>query len=278
MNIVKLNEYLQKRLSGDSVISAASLFGISAISMTSGNFDVLVINRKEFSLFKYRVVDQKFYIYDYQEAIPHTIMGAISEELFHDVNVQRWWSHVFFNQTYDKFYDDLRIAEHCETTFKELISRVTTAIDSLNLPALSDHVFLAGEISSCPVLRSILRTKTSCPLSDLPRIPDGEIRENDFVVLPTERLAQHTLNINKSLQFTSITSAPISITLPLLSKGSDMTTGIKWEEMLNDQQRDYSVGNFDFKFIKVQVECDAFQNIFLLCQDINGNRIVKHIM
>ena len=43
MTITKYNDYLQKRLSEDATIPMASVFGISAIGLTSNDFNVLVI-------------------------------------------------------------------------------------------------------------------------------------------------------------------------------------------------------------------------------------------
>lgn len=277
MTITKYNDYLQKRLSEDATIPMASVFGISAIGLTSNDFNVLVIGKVELSFYKYKVVNKKFYVTEYRETIPHAITQAISNEMLENEIVQKWWEHIFFNQTYDNFYDDLKIADHSIITFKELIARVSSAIDSLDLPIFSEQVFLTGEISSCPLVRYVLRSKINLPIIDLPQPPAETWHENDFVVLPNERLELHSLNVNESIRFTSLISAPVIVTLPLISKSSEMTTGIKWEEMLHDYHKDYTVGNFDFKIIKVQVECDSFQNIFLLCQDINGNSIVKHI-
>ena len=56
-----------------------------------------------------------------------------------------------------------------------------------------------------------------------------------------------------------------------------MMSETNWDSMLDNQRADYSVGNFDFKKVNVQVECDVFQNIFLICDDLDGNRKVKHI-
>ena len=81
-----------------------------------------------------------------------------------------------------------------------------------------------------------------------------------------------------TFMYSALTSSPVSVTLPLLSVSSEMTPGIKWEDMLAEQQKDYSVGNFDFKRMFVHVECDPFQNIFLSCTDLKGNRKVKQII
>ena len=66
MTITKYNDYLQKRLSEDATIPMASVFGISAIGLTSNDFNVLVIGKVELSFYKYKVVNKKFYVTEYR--------------------------------------------------------------------------------------------------------------------------------------------------------------------------------------------------------------------
>ena len=103
------------------------------------------------------------------------------------------------------------------------------------------------------------------------------INEKDIVLRPEEQLKNYVLHANGDIKFSMLTTSPVSITLPLLSMNSMMISGVNWGEMLHDQQEDYSVGNFGFKKVNIHVECDVFQNIFIVCEDLKGNRKVKHI-
>ena len=101
-------------------------------------------------------------------------------------------------------------------------------------------------------------------------IPD----ENEIVILPKERLDNIKLNVNESVNLTKLVATPLHITLPLDSLASKMSSDIKWEDILVDKQEDYSVVDLAFKTVCLEVECDCFQNIFLSCQDLKGNRKV----
>jgi hypothetical protein len=56
-----------------------------------------------------------------------------------------------------------------------------------------------------------------------------------------------------------------------------MVLGIEWKDTLVDNQSDYCVKDLGFKTVSLSVECDSFQNIFLSCLDINGNRKVLQV-
>ena len=277
------SDYLRRKTSGEDIVSAATLYGIEAIAKTTDDFLVLDVNMKNISYYKYKNVEGKFHVTDFMESIPHTIAESITPELLHNEHVMRWWSHVFFEHdgqcTYDKYYDDLKVYEGNTISFKELIDKVSASISSIHIPCTASKVFLTGDLAGCTLLRYVLQMQLAPSRVHLLSMSSHEdFDENQLVTLPVERLDQLSLFVNGTFSYLTLASAPVSITLPLLSMGSEMTPGIKWEDMLVEQQKDYSVGNFDFKRMSVHVECDPFQNIFLSCTDIKGNRKVKQII
>ena len=277
------SEYLKKKLSGERVISSATFYGKAAITQTSDDFLVVDINLQELSYLYYVVNDGKFHITRYEYGIPHTISSIISDELRMDENIKKWWKHVFYEHdgvcTYDSHYDSLKIAEGSETTFRELIDKLTIAFQSMNIPSITAQIFLTGEMAEIPLLRYIFQQMaTGYNVRVLPAFPEGNvIDEMDVVTLPAEHLGSFVINAGGGITLSMFTSHSATITLPLLSVSSEIFSGTKWSEMLIDQQKDYSVGNFDFKLVNISVEYDVFQNIFLSCIDIRGNRKIKLI-
>lgn len=277
------SDYLRRKLSGEEVVSAATLFGKEVIAHTADDFLVLVLNVESVSYYNFENVEGKFHVTDYKESIPHTIVESVTPELLHDEHVTKWWSHVFFEHdgqcTYDTYYDDLKVSEGNTVSFKELIDKVAASIPAIQIPNTASQVFLTGDLAGCTLVRYVLQMKLAPSRVHIFTMSSHQdFDENQLVTLPVERLDQLSLFVNGTFSYLTLASAPVSITLPLLSMGSEMTPGIKWEDMLVEQQKDYSVGNFDFKRMSVHVECDPFQNIFLSCTDIKGNRKVKQII
>lgn len=277
------SDYLRRKLSGEEVVSAATLFGKEVIAHTADDFLVLVLNVESVSYYNFKNVEGKFHVTDYKESIPHTIVESVTPELLYDEHATKWWSHVFFEHdgqcTYDTYYDDLKVSEESTVSFKELIDKVAASISAIQIPNTTSQVFLTGDLAGCTLVRYVLQMKLApSRVHILSMSSQEDFDENQLVTLPVERLDQLSLFVNGTFSYLTLASAPVSITLPLLSMGSEMTPGIKWEDMLVEQQKDYSVGNFDFKRMSVHVECDPFQNIFLSCTDIKGNRKVKQII
>lgn len=281
--IYNISEYLRRKSSGEEVISCATLYGIEATQRTADDFLVLVVNKENASFYSYKLVERAFHVIDYRESIPHTIAENIAPELLHNDFVMRWWGHVFFEHdgqcTYDPYYDDIKISEGSTVSFKELIDQVSASISSIHIPCTASKVFLTGDLAGCSLVRYAFQMKMApSDVHFLSMSSYEDFDENQFVTLPVERLNELQILLNGTFPYSTFASAPVSVTLPLLSMGSEMTPSIKWEDMIAEQQKDYSVGNFDFKRIFVRVECDPFQNIFLSCTDIKGNRKVKQII
>ena len=277
------SDYLRRKTLGEEVVSAATLYGIEATAKTTGDFLVLVLNMESVSYYNFKNVEGKFHVTDYKESVPHTITETITPELLHNEHAMRWWSHVFFEHddqcTYDTYYDDLEVSEGNTVSFKELIDKVSASISAVQMPNTASQVFLTGDLAGCSLVRYVLQMKLSPSRVHLLSMSSHEdFDENQLVTLPVDRLNQLALFVNGTFSYSTLALAPVSVTLPLLSMGSEMTPGIKWEDMLTEQQKDYSVGNFDFKRMSVHVECDPFQNIFLSCTDLKGNRKVKQII
>ena len=197
----------------------------------------------------------------------------------------QWWKCVFYEYngacTYDNYYNGLTISDESDVTFEKLINDVANCVSSLPFMGSTKQLFLTGDLMNNPVLRYVLQQQ----------LKQGEVRllrdvslnedvdENEIVILP-DRLDQLVLNTNEAVKLKEITSNPISITLPMDSMNNEMLAGIKWKDMFVDEQevqKDYSVGNMDFKNISLRVECDAFQNVFLAGQDLRRNRKIMQI-
>jgi len=277
------DDYLSRKTSGEKIIPIASMYGLWASSFTSDDFLVITLNMDTFSFYKYHVEGGKFFVADFRESIPHQISKYIPHHFIQDSAMMQWWKNVFFEQdgqcTYDSYYDTLSISEDSNIVFKDLINDVEALVHSLHIPSTETQLFLTGDLSGCFLVRYVFQ---QCFPSSKVRMlqassTDDLINEKDIVLRPEEQLKNYVLHANGDIKFSMLTTSPVSITLPLLSMNSMMISGVNWGEMLHDQQEDYSVGNFGFKKVNIHVECDVFQNIFIVCEDLKGNRKVKHI-
>lgn len=275
---------MKRKLSGEIIVSSATYMGYKAITtyQATDNFMVVVINKDNLSFYVYSVKEGKFCIKEYKESLHHTITDLITTELLQNNDVIKWWKCIFYEHdnvcTYDPYYDALKISDNSDITFKEIIERLSSHISSLQLPTGISQMFLTGDLAANPLIKYVLQrltaSKSVLSLTDFigNDIPD----ENEIVILPKERLNHMSLNVKGSVIFTELVPTSLNITLPLDSIGNLMSSDTKWEDMLVDKQQDYNVGNLAFKTISVRVECDSFQNIFLSCKDLRGNRKVKH--
>lgn len=283
MTIIKNEEeYINRRALGDEVVSIATLFGYEAMTknLNVDNFLVLEMGKSDFSFYRYKVSDGKFRVLDFKETVGHQIGNFLTPEMLEKDAITRWWYCVFYERdgvcTYDDYYNNLAISDNNDITFEKLINDVADCVSSLPLPTSTDYLFLTGDLMNNPVLRHVLQKQFGQGKVHL--LPKDSLNEDfdetEIVILPNS-LGQLALNTNEAVKLKEITSNPISITLPFDSMNNEMVPGVKWKDMLVDgkeEQKDYSVGNMDFKNISLRVECDAFQNIFLACQDLRGNR------
>ena len=164
-------------------------------------------------------------------------------------------------------------------TFKEANERLHKSLLNLDLPPITSDVFLTGEIVSPMVrynMQNIMGKYRVYPL--LLGLDTEPINENEIDSYPSEKLDNFILKANGGIMLSMLALDPVNITLPVVSCQEEMLSGTKWEDMLGDQQKDYTVGNYDYKIVTLKVECDPFQNAFLSCQDHKGNRKVIQII
>ena len=290
MTISKNKEdYLHRKIQlGEKVISVATTYGSKAMTTDrlSDNFVVLAMNKNNCSVFQYKVLDGKFCVKESAEEVPHRICDFIKPEMLGNDAVTRWWKCVFYERkgicTYDNYYDSYKISDDSDISFFDLIDNVTKCVSSLPIIKSAKQLFLTGELMKNPVLRYVLQELLK--QGEVRLLPEVSLNEdadeNELVILPMDRLERLALNTIEAVKLKEITSASIPITLPLDSMNDTVVSNVKWKDLIDDKQgvqKDYSVGDLDFKNISLRVECDAFQNIFLACQDLNGNRKVVKI-
>lgn len=286
MTYLNSKDYVQKRLSGEKIVSAATIYGINVMAShkCSDSFIVLALNHNGFSFYEYKVNEGKFHVTGCIENKPLNIT-KLSIEMLQDEAMLRWWGYVFYEQEgirfYDKEYDTLKIANDCNTVFEDVINEFTDSISSMGFPNTGGPIFLTGDFAENPLLQYVLQQQFSLKeilVLTCEEKEDLSINENDIVTLPDGKLNKIKLNMTSTISLASIVSKPLRITLPLdSSKSSVMVSELKWEDILSDNRNDYSVNNIGFKTIMLSVECDSFQNIFLSCLDVNGNRKVLQV-
>ena len=285
--IYNSKEYLKKRLAGEDVNSAVALFGINAMAThdVSGNFTVLAINMNDYSFFRYDVAQDGYRFgvlldgqnqLDFEESEPHSLTNVVSPAMLQNKAMLKWWNCVFFERngkrSYDSFYDGFHIANDTDVTFKDVIKGFESVLSKLPLYKLGNRVFLTGDLAENPLLQYVLQNRLSKEISVLRCNETASYSESDRVILP-EKLERLKLTTNITMDLASMVNKPINITLPLDSSTleSMMLQNIKWGDICIDRRKNYSINGLDFKTVKLHVECDVFQNIFLYCMDMNGN-------
>lgn len=286
MTYLNSKDYLQKRLSGEKIVSAATIYGINAMASQkySDSFIVFALNHNGFSCFEYKVKQGKFYVSANDENKPFNIT-MVSTEMLQDEAILRWWNCVFYKQAgvryYDKEYDTLNIANDCTTVFKDVIKEFSDSISSMGFPKKECPVFLTGDLAENPLLQYVLQQQFSMKEIMVLTCKEKEnlyVNENDIVALPESQLNKLKLNTNTTISLASIVSNPLRVILPLDSSiRSVMASNLKWEDVLIDSQNDYCLKDLGFKTVSLSVECDSFQNIFLSCVDLNSNRKVLQV-
>ncbi len=285
MNVISdHSDYLQRRLSGESVISIASMFGIGALKQVPvlKDFDVLSLYRDVYSVYSYQAENGKFCVTDMHESLSHALEEKLPSALLMDQNTMRWWNCVFFEQDgkrrYDAAYDDLIVSEGNTLCFKDVINSARQELSQLLISKQATHIFLAGDLATNPLIQYILQVLFPTKrISTLHQEQNKDIEEHLFVI-PNKRLEKMSLRTNQIITLSSLASQPIHITIPLdSSMDSIMLPDLKWKDMLTDEQKDYSVNNLDFKKIQLRVDYDVFSNIFVTSEDMHGHRKVVQI-
>lgn len=278
-------DYLQRKLMGEEVVSTAALYGFYAktTNRVSDTFCVLVINMKEYSLFKYTMSKDRFHIAEFRESIPHSLSEVLPLDALLDNATMKWWNAVFFEQndecSYDSYYDTLKISDNSDNTFSELIATLSSAIASLELPATKSTFFLSGDLSNNHLLRYVLQNELHTgKIFVLSDNDPGKtsFEENNNVSIP-EKLSEIDLRTTPIIKMENLLSNPVNITLPLSSIENYILSGIKWKDILFNLDKDYSSSDIDFKKVSISAECDVFQNVFLTSLDLLGNKKVIQI-
>lgn len=274
-------DYLNRRLAGEDVISAAAFYGHNALMMNekARKFIVLELNRNDYSYYEYTVDGGRFFVSDYKDTIQHSIARVITSEMLQNNRMLKWWNCVFYDmdglRTYDKAYDDLTISDDSDKTFKDIMIGLVSVVSEMHLSFSNHPVFITGEYKGNPLLQYVLQQQRGfSELLVLQSFNDSiPFDEKQVVALPKEKLSKIVLRTNFQIDLTSIIDEPINVTLPLdTTKDSIMLSNIPWRNVLFDENKDYSVQGLDFKTIRLQVGYDSFHDIFMNCQDMRGNR------
>ncbi len=282
--IYNTKDYLKRKLLGEDVVSAATIYGYQAklTNLASATFAVLVINMDDFSLFKYKMSEGRFHVDEYRESVPHSLPDVVSSNMMYDKAIQRWWDTVFFEHngecTYDAYYDSLNISEKSDVTFKELMEKVSSIISTFQLPKTSNTLFLSGDYANNNLVRYVLRQELSMKqIIVLPNSDGKEVFEENCIVSLPKIISEGSLSTFPLVKLDTLLTNNVNVTLPLDSAEGFLINKLKWKDLLVDMDKDYSAGNLDFKMISVFVECDVFQNTFLSCQDSRGNKKVVQL-
>ena len=162
---------------------------------------------------------------------------------------------------------------------KSFIEKVTGLLEPLLNTARSVQVFVRGDIARSPLIRYIFQQSSGLPVKLLGNIKmEGSFNENEWVFLPDEKLAGYTLNSSVAVTFSQMASCPLTVTLPISSLDGELTSGIRWSDLLLDKQADFRTGELEFKVVNLKVECDSFQNVFLSCEDLRNHRKVIQLV
>lgn len=285
MNVISDHrDYLQRRLSGEPVISIASMFGIGALKKVPvlKDFDVLSLYRDVYSVYSYQAENGKICVTNMHESLSHALGEKLPATLLMSPNAMKWWNCVFFEQDgkrlYDAAYDDLFVAEDCTLCFKDVIKSARQELSQLLISKQATYIFLAGDLATNPLIQYILQVLFPTKrITTLHPEQNKNIEESHFVI-PNKRLEKMSLHTNQIITLSSLASQPIHITIPLdSSMDSIMLPDLTWKDMLTDEQKDYSANNLDFKKIQLRVDYDAFGNIFVTSEDMHGHRKVVQI-
>ena len=104
------------------------------------------------------------------------------------------------------------------------------------------------------------------------------IDENKCVYIPQKQLEKYTLSCINNIEISSLVSCPIKITIPLdSSKESIMLGGVRWKDILVDEQNYYSTDDIDFKQILLSFDYDSMNNMFVIGEDMYNHRKVQKI-
>ena len=272
------DEYINRRLSGEEVISIASVYGYNAMELygSDGKLVVIEVNRNNLSYYEYLVSAKQFCVKYNKDNICHSIAEVLDASVTYSQKIENWWKCVFYDDSgvicYDEEYDTLPIAEASEVQFSELISKLLNHLQSLNLPVAKSPIYLTGELSLNPMLQYIVQQVFSAQkISILPTISSLAKSEYDIVLFPIERLKQIDLKVNRPIMLNTLLASPLEVRLPLDSSlDTSMVLKTRWNEILSNNECDYSVGDLRFKYISLWVECDVYQNIFFCCRDMHG--------
>lgn len=284
MRIIKdQTNYIERRLAGEEVIPRAYLYGLTAVEKGTPANEVMVISisNLDYSAYIYEIKDGNFRITSFQENVHHSLSEVLTNELLNQQTLA-WWKAVFFEKdgqcVYDKAYDEFRVSEKGTQTFQEIIQSVKQSFESLNLPAISSIVCIVGEYSMNPLVRYVLQQKLASH-NNIHMIPCEEMADTfegsqNRIIHPTEKIQALPMRINGVLFTDLFMQQPIPITFPLLCIDNVLVNDIPWSRLVSDNNPDYIVGNLEFKYLSLLAECDVYGDIFLSCEDSQGNNVI----
>lgn len=280
-------DYIQRRLAGEDVIPRAYLYGLIAVEKEQSADEVMVISisHLDFSVYIYEIKNGDFKVASFQENANHSLSEAITEDVL-DEQTQAWWKAVFYEIdgrcTFDPAYASFKVAENRSQTFQEMIQSVILSLNQMKLTRVPPTVCIVGEYSSNPLVRYVIQQELSAHNDSIKLIPCEDIKSDSFegsqnrIVYSTERIQALPMQVNKALYLNEILQQPMTITFPLQCIDNVLVDGVVWSQLVSDNSPDYSVGNYEFKHLILQAECDVYGFIFLSCSDVHNNRkIVK---
>lgn len=277
--------YLQKKLEGTRLLSPGSLYGISALSITTEDFAVIELEKDTYSLYVYKVKNGRFKIEEYKEQCSHNLFANFPVEILVDANAQKWLNCVFWDREgeclYDETYDSLRIAENSNMHFDEALCKLSLSLQDLRLNIHQHIVFLTGSFARNGMVRYVFQKELSTAtfMKVLPlEICDLEMikSENNYILLDEQQLNSISINVHGGLNVRFFINAPAIVNLPISMSKSEVAYGHYWEELYNNPTPDYRVGEYDFKYLSLHAECDALGGVYLEGKDMAENsKVIK---
>ena len=154
--------YLQHKLLDINLISPGSAYGMSAMQKTKEDFAVVQLERGTYSFYTYHVENGRFRINNYEEHCPHNLFEDIPDGILENAETQKWHRCVFCTQNdssyYDTEYDNLRIAEGSELTFREVLGKMSSAMQNMRRSLDEPTLFLTGCYAENPLVRYVFQT------------------------------------------------------------------------------------------------------------------------
>jgi len=263
------DDYMKGKSACEDVISWAELFGrwLFQKKMSSGTVLTVLPGESTVDYYLYAFSPSgKLLLKSWKNSFSNGLSASLELGLYADPAVRQWWDQVLFSEGngiyYDRYYDNLRIAESSDQLFSGFLERIKTELAKIPISKAKQVFFPKCLVEHKPLLY-VLQSEYNVRVCTIPELSVDSSLDESFPGFDNSR--QAVLNAGGGIPVDFLFKHGLTIRVPNHSSTLDSPAlpGVNWGMITAGNSNRYSSGGIEYFETMINAESDLFGNVFL---------------